>query len=329
MVHKNYYQIKANDNKNLGLQLGEMFRNVTQKSLFKHSSNPKWRQRIDKSKPYLQITEKLFPQYIKEFKGYSEGARISFEDLWALSIENETNTDKCTTIVTNNGNLISHNEDWEARAQNSICILNKTIGNLTILELYYYNTLGGCSISVNSHGFVQAINTLTHTDEQTGVPRNVIARWMSETKNPNNDYKKFQKIQRQLGYNHVLADFDGNLWNIESTAKKSVLIKPNSPFVHTNHYLTELSRYETNDNSTGTKDRFVKAKQLIKNQMRIDELQEVVSDTSRGNELSIFNNRTIGRMIISFQEKLVKIWLLREKDLGWVDYKLDFIQQKS
>lgn len=326
MKHKNYFQVNAKDNYSLGLQLGEIFNKVIQKSLSKQSSNSKWGQKVDNSKPHLKITQQFFPKYVEELKGYAEGAGIDFEELWALSIEDDVDIDKCTTIITNNGLLMSHNEDWEAGAQDSICVLKKTINELTILELYYHSTLGGCSVSVNSNGFFQAINTLTHSDGQIGIPRNVVARWLSETKEPDGDYKKFKEIQRQLGYSHVLVNQKGEAWNIESTAKESILTKPNIPFIHTNHCLTKLTEVDTNDNSTGTIDRYSRAKELANSQMDVNELQEVVSDTSKGDKLSIFNERTIGRMIVDFKRKMVKIWLMRENDLGWIDYELDFIR---
>ena len=44
-----------------------------------------------------------------------------------------------------------------------------------MLEIYYYAVpLGGSALSVNANGFVPAMNSLDHTDRQTGVPKNVI-----------------------------------------------------------------------------------------------------------------------------------------------------------
>jgi hypothetical protein len=43
------------------------------------------------------------------------------------------------------------------------------VGDQTTLELYYLHTLGGNAISVNSCGFVQAINTLRHPPNKSGM----------------------------------------------------------------------------------------------------------------------------------------------------------------
>ena len=97
--------------------------------------------------------------------------------------------EKCTTFVINNGQKLSPIMKIGKDSKNDIYILRKTIKDTTLLELYYYNTLGGISISINSFGLVQAINTLEHIDSQIGVPRNIIARWLSETKDPEMDYE--------------------------------------------------------------------------------------------------------------------------------------------
>jgi hypothetical protein len=58
----------------------------------------------------------------------------------------------------------------------------------------------------------------------------------------------------------------------------------------------------------------------------LDEHQSSVAilldDRSQGTSKSLFNERTIGRMIIDQKSKLVMIWLLREKELGWINYSI-------
>lgn len=322
--HKNYHQIKASTNYELGLQLGKIFKSEAQRWVEKQRKIGLWQQIVENSKRHLRLTEQYFPQYIEELKGYAKGAGIDFYDLWALNVE-ESNTDRCTTIVTNQGLLISHNEDWEPGQEQVISILQKTIGRLTTFEFYYHHTLGGCSVSINSYGFCQGINTLAHAGSQIGIPRNIIARFLSETNNPEKDFRKLRTLPRELGYSHVIVNTQGKVWNIESTEKEAVLTKPELPFVHTNHFLTELKTYEENNNSTGTYDRYKRARELVKAEMTEEELTKLISDTSRGDKISILNERTIARMIVDFKGKKAKVWLRREEGLGWVDYQLNFL----
>ena len=44
--------------------------------------------------------------------------------------------------------------------------------------------------------------------------------------------------------------------------------------------------------------------------------------------MSIFNERTIGRFVIDLENRIAKVWLKREEDLGWLDYPLDFMAEK-
>lgn len=329
MKHEHYYEVKAKSNYELGLILGSTFKNELEGSLDEQIRKGGWGEAVDKSKAYLEPTQHHFPVYIDELKGYARGAAVSFDELWALSMEDDTdplaNSGKCTITVTNNGALLSHNEDWEVGAGGAISILKKKVGELIIFEFYYHNTLGGCSASINSHGFFQGVSTLTHSGAQVGVPRNVIARWLSETNNPDRDFERMKEIPRQFGYSHVLVSVGGKVWNIEATAVDARLVKPQLPFVHTNHYLTNLKQFDTNDNSTGTLDRYEVAKRMMKMKMDKGDLEKVISDTSKGEKISIFNERTIGRMIVDFKEQIVRAWLLREKEKGWIEYEINFL----
>lgn len=326
MKHKNYFEIKARNNYDLGLQTGKLFGEITRSSLEKRKKRINWKIQTENAKKYLEVTAKFFPQYIEEINGYATSSHISFQDMWTLMSDVDIH-EKCTTFVTNDDMTISHNEDWEKNSKNDICILKKTVRDTTLLELYYYNTLGGVAVSVNSHGYVQAINTLNHTDSQIGVPHNIIARWLSETKDIEKDYQKLKLIPRANGYNHVFVNKNG-VWNLECTAQQQILLKPLSPFIHTNHYLSEkLKPFEKTGNLTYTFQRYEKTISLIKNKMSMDEIIKVNSNISGGPHASIMNERTIAKMVVDIKNKIAKIWLKREERKNWVDYSLDFCKK--
>ena len=328
-MHKNFYEITVKDNYALGLAKGELFGDIARRTLEVKQQGKYWRKKVELSKDYLSITQQYFPDYIKELQGYAKASGISFEEFWVMSLEDDfdyAEVEKWTTLVTNKGRLVSHNEDWDVGAQDIICVLKKTIGTITTIELFYYNTLGGSSACINSYGYAMLINTLTHTDKQVGVPRNVIARWLSETDNVERDFERLKNIPRSLGYNHLFVNAEGDVWDIECSAKKETLIRPVLPYVHTNHYVSEeLQGLEGNNDSTGTYERYDLACNMVKKSMTTDEITKLSSITSNGGKDSIMNERTIGKMIIDFEQQIVKIWLKREEDLGWIDYKLDFI----
>lgn len=331
MQHQNFFTFSASTNFDLGLQLGETFRERTQESIAKGKENKDWEEKRTRSLDYLQKSEPVFPQLVEEIKGYANGAGVDFIDLWTRSLEDEFDhyqQEKCTAVFTNNGLLVSHNEDWASNSQDNICVVKKSINGLTIFELFYFNTLGGNSISINSHGYVQSINTLSHSDWQIGIPRNVIARWLSETSDPEKDFEKLKSLKRSMGYNHVLVNLKGEIYNIECTSKQQELTKPLSPFVHTNHYTGTLKDTENKDiheTNSSTFNRYRKASSLVRSEITIDELMILSSNQDEGPNQSILNERTIGKMIIDLENKVAKVWLLRENEAGWIDYDLDFI----
>ncbi len=328
MKHKYYYEITAKDDYDLGLQKGELFGEVAREKLKRASSEANWKKRIEAFQVYLPYIKDYFPQYLRELEGYAKASNIDFLSFWTMGLETDIEyVEKCSIMVTNNGKLLAHTEDWEVGSEDLICLLKKTVNGITNLEFFYYNTLGGVSCSVNSFGWVMATNTMTHTDHQVGITRDVIGRWLSETHDLEKDFKRLQTFQRANGYNHVFTNLEGHVYDLECSATEAVLLQPDVPYAHTNHYLDpSLKKYEQNDNSTGTYERYDDACKLVKPHMILNELTHVVSNTSEGTKDSLFNERTIGRMITDLEQRIARVWMKREENLGWIDYPLDFIR---
>jgi len=332
-MHDAFYEVKAENNFELGLKLGHIFKDDLTEAIKQKSKNKTWQARKSNSKNFLGITKKHFSNYIEELRGYAKGANVSFEDLWVLTVGAELDDiteEKCTSVFTNKGNLIGATEDCFAEVKDELYVLKKTIKNLTILELYYSYSLGGDSISINSNGYVQTINTLVHTDHQIGIPRNIIGRWLSETNNPVKDYKKLKPLKRSSGYSHTLTSKNNVIYNIELTAGKSILTKNKNLFVHTNHYLSKLRNMQAPNAltgvCTGSAERYELAINNVRSEMSVNEMKNLLTNKSKGKENSIFNERTIGRIVVDLEKKRCFIWLLREKQKSWVEYSLDFIK---
>jgi hypothetical protein len=327
ITHRNYFEIEADSYFELGLCKGELFGDFLHETLDERRDEPDWKADRRRAGAYLGAATQVFPHLVEELRGYAEGAGAAFDDLWLLCLEDELEeeeAEKCTTIVTNGGSLIAHNEDWDAGAEDSICVLRKTVAGLTVFELTYLNTLGGNSISINGHGFVHAINSLTHTDHQVGVPKNLVARWLSETRAPDRDVHGLAALRRASGYHHCLVALDGRLWSVECSATRQALVRPEAPFVHTNHFLTRLSAWEGERRVTGTRARYRCASANVRDAMSLEEVKRLAGDTSEGRTKSIFNDRTIARMIIDLPGMTAHVWLRREAAKGWLAYPLGF-----
>lgn len=329
-MHGCYREFQADNNYELGRKMGLAFKAEAQNAVNNLRQDPACGLKAELSRPFLEYTRKYFPQYVEELKGYAEGAEVDFPGLWMLSLEDELSRcpkDKCSSAATNGGQLVLHNEDWDPGSEQAVSIIKKTAGSLIVLELYYQNTLGGNVFSVNSNGFICMTNSLSHSDWQEGLPRNVISRWLSETANPEADFKKLANLPRATGSNHVFVNRDGRIWNIECSSQKQVLTNPSSPFAHTNHYLSEeLKNLETKTKSDHTFYRYAKLLTGLRPEMSAEELQALGSDESEGPVLSVLNERTIAQALLDVAAKSLKIRLKRESAAGWVDYKLDFWQ---
>ena len=324
MMLKHYYEITAKNNFELGLALGQLFRRKTLARLARWRRKKSWKKQLATAQKLLPITKKYFPHLVKELRGYALSGKLKFEELWALCLEGEPEVAHCTTMITNNGKLIAHNEDYPS-SKNDICLLKKTIGDLTIFEIFYYGTLGGNAASVNSHGWAHLVNSLFPKDVQNGIPRNIIARWLSETKNPEKDFRYLKKLRREDGYNHNFVNRNGKIINFECTPTRAVISQVESPFIHTNHYLTILKKYD-NYKKESSYTRYDCAKKNLKARTTAAEIKKLMNDKSSGKINSIMNKETVGKIIFDMDKKRALTWFPCEQKRKFKKFELDFIK---
>lgn len=324
-IHVNYHEVAARNNSELGEQLGCLFGPGTRECLEEARSQKDWKRKLDQSCELLDATRSHFPHLASELEAYAAAAGLEFNELWTLSVEADLDRrrqEHCTTFVSAEGEVAGHNEDFDEEAADYVFIVKKSLPGVTILELMYVDSpLGGNAFSVNSHGYVQCINSLSHADFGTGVPRNVIARWLSETRNIYCDFIAMSGLKRAAGYNHVVVDRRGSVYDIECSAGRQVMSMPRGPFVHTNHYLTrELGWLDSADEDSSTFTRHARARKLMKGRMTAADLIEIADDRKGGPGRAIFNRNTVARAVFDRGEATIKLWLRREADAGWIDY---------
>ena len=334
MVHRNYHEVEGRTPAELGHELGRMFGPIVRDYIAEERDGRQWQRRRRDAEVLLSHTAKYFPTYIDELQAYAIAAGVPLVDLWAMSIEDElgdNDREKCTTIVTNGGRLIAHNEDWDANSSNDICLLKKRCGSLTLLELYYYGCpLGGTAFSICSHGIVQAINSLDHSDWNVGVPKIVLARRLSELKDVERELGSLLEIPRSSGFAHNLVDRTGRVTAIECTATQQIVQHPITPFVHTNHLLNPaLSRFEGHHGGKNTYQRYDAARSMVRASMDEADLMRLTSDETAGKAASIFNKNTIARAVVDLNRRVARFWLRRESQRGWVEYPIDFLFDSS
>jgi isopenicillin-N N-acyltransferase-like protein len=325
-MHDHFYTFEGQNRHEIGEKVGETFRDEIVPALAELKRSPKWDRSREMDAKSLEFTKKKFPAYVEELEGYAQGANIELLDAWSLCIEDdsaayvEENPEHCTTVITNSGKLVAHNEDAASEFdQEKISIVRKVLPTVTTMELYYATSLGGTAVGANSFGYVQTINTLFHSTISQGIPRVVISRFLLETKDPTSDLAFVSSLPKMSGYHHALIKNTGEMWNVEFNSSNEQLEKKELPYVHTNHCVFDPSRTFPDDWSTLT--RYKKARELVRDDMSFEELASILKDTSTPPH-PIFNKYTMGQAIIDFQKSSIFIWLRREEEKGFVEYSL-------
>jgi hypothetical protein len=327
MVHANYYEIDGSDPRKIGRALGRRFGDRIRGYVadLEDVDDAAWR----RARMLLQQTERYFPEYVAEMQAYADAADVELLELWAVAIEDQLSPDaseRCTTIVTNEGRLIGHNEDWDPDASTEICILKKRVGPTTSLELYYYGApLGGVAIGISSRGHVQAINSVAHADGRDGVPKHAIARALSDLRFGATDLDRILAVPRSSGFAHILVDRTGHLTSIECTATQHRVTSPGMPFVHTNHLLDPVLGQRGLVASESSHQRFKDATAIASPAMDLTAMMKLAGDQTHGKSMSVLNKNTIARAIVDFDQQTAYFWLHQESAKGWVPYSIDFL----
>lgn len=261
----------------------------------------------------LELTTKYFPQYVEELRGLADGAGLDMKELF-LSNGHELSyfredpvAGHCTIVAipSNGGYILGHNEDWSAEALEHLYLLDAEIEGIRVFGFGYdfANTIIGDAVAINGFGLIEAINEVSHTDASIGVPKAFIARAIIDCRSLEGAGKIIQTVPRRSGFNHLLIQ-GSRLWNIETSAKESVVEKFElQKYVHTNHYLTELRRIDKGENPESVF-RYGKVKQKLADINSVENLKNLLSDRS---EPPVCRESTIGSVIFNPTEKTAEI----------------------
>jgi len=209
-----------------------------------------------------------------------------------------------------------------------IALVSVKLRGTTYLRLQYYGLLNGNCFSVNSHGYVQTATNLTSYHQQVGVPKGLIDRWMSETRDPELDLEKLKKIPKassfcqNIVYMGETPSLCGNVLCLENLADKEVLFHPRVPLVYTNFIQArEIQDFDGDSPEISEcHQRYNWAMKNVKEDMTAKELEDFCGDESLGDVKSIHNRRTLAKVIVDNSKRVIKVWLRRERDLGYLEY---------
>ena len=201
---------------------------------------------------YASPTRDYAPHLFEEMEGIAEAADVPAEDLLALNGFLELHdyysdaflVSGCTSFMvpggtSGEGALIAQNYDLSS-IYAAAAILVK-VKNDHAPDALFYTSAGmlGCA-GVNDTGIGVVINNLVPSDASGGVLYPFIIRRILESVRIGDAIDAVIAKPRASGMNYVICDKNGEIYDLETTAREYEVICPfDGPMAHSNHYLTD------------------------------------------------------------------------------------------
>jgi isopenicillin-N N-acyltransferase like protein len=223
-------------------------------------------QALLQAREYLAVARAHLPQYVEELEGLAEGAGVGLEEIAVPNCGEEFTCDAeatdgasmkaspgCTAVAVAHGgrHIVGHNMDWYSVDLDKNMLFDvagpEGVRFLAFCGLPYLPALG-----MNSAGIAYVGNSLYCNDQRPGIPNVLVRRWVLDSRTIAQACRRGTHAQRARGSNHLLADSDGGICNLETSGTAGSLALSPQTCAHTNHYVhDDMLPYEAsgNDNS--------------------------------------------------------------------------------
>ncbi len=250
----------------VGYQIGVAAREPLRAMQFetRHEYGAKWQTLLAQAIPFQNATRQHLPRVMQEMRGVADGADISFDDFFLLSVEEllyeelqgqvaPSKNKGCSDLAaappaTRDGHVwLAHNNDLGASARDQLVVAKLRVADEPeILAV----TVGGwfISIGMNDAGLALTGNQLNANDSRVGVPRLLLVRDMLAQTTLDAALQTALHPERASSYNNILSARSGKIVNVEGSATAAALTWSDASggaVAHTNHYLDEtMWRFE-------------------------------------------------------------------------------------
>ena len=257
-----------------------------------HSSGMNWKAAVEQARLYLPYAEDFYPDYVEEIRGFAEGARMPFEEVFVLTCHEllfPSGFKACTDIavnmdVTAEGNVLAaHNEDWSTDAASTVVFLHgRPSRNPEFFVTSYAGLVPSCGM--NSAGISLTGNALDPNDSRLGIPKVFPVRKVMEAKRIGQALSSAMPGERASSYNNIVSDRSGEIYSLEGSATDCAwLYAADGYLVHTNHYTSpRMQKYESSPNDiTCSIFRYNRAMRLIEDQLggvTVESLKTILRD---------------------------------------------------
>jgi isopenicillin-N N-acyltransferase-like protein len=227
------------------------------------AERPSFEQVLDAAAESIPLADEYAPDLVEELRGLAEGSGFAFEEIFALNTEVvmlETpgppdaplrlggccSTYAVSSEATADGDTyVGGNIDWyEVWLPSSVIIKGKPAEGLPFVVCTWAGCIGRPGMNPYL-GF--SANGLFPNDAAEGVPYTIMCRKVLQQSSVEDALAVVSRARRITGLNYTLADAEGNVAAMETTARRTAVVSGvDGKVVHTNHYTAdELLCYET------------------------------------------------------------------------------------
>lgn len=273
------------------------------KKLFKVYAQMEWDVCVDLARSYKHVIQKFSPDMIAEMQGIADGAGLTFDEILALNVQNETMfmyhsgnlngipRGGCTAIAatperTETGHMLhGQNMDFEPGHEKLMVVLYIIQKNkpdiLTVTEV---GTIG--KIGMNSLGVALTANAIETPGVPLGLPANAVTRGILNSCNIAQAIEVIARNSCACALNYMISNNDGEVVNVEVVPDDYDVLYPDDGLcVHGNHYLSQRLLTHHKDTMrlicSSSHVRTGRAKRILNNLKRpltIDDFKKIFSD---------------------------------------------------
>jgi isopenicillin-N N-acyltransferase-like protein len=206
----------------------------------------------DRWSPQVAVNRRLAPDLVEEMQGIARGAAVPFERVFLLNslldlnsfrfLDLATGVAGCSTFaVTSEAGtgktLVGQTYDMPAFHQDYLTLLRlRPAAGPRQLVFTFAGIVGAAGL--NEAGIALNINYLSPLDVGLGRLHSVVVRQVLASPQLADALTHPVLPPRAGGAHFLIADRDGNVVSVETTARRFVVAYPDGPAIgHTNHYL--------------------------------------------------------------------------------------------
>jgi isopenicillin-N N-acyltransferase-like protein len=205
---------------------------------------------LNTAERFIPPIEAYAPHLLEEMRGIAEGSGHDLREIVAINCRTElmygVPFGECTSIgvtpeASTDGHLrLAQNWDWKVTLAGALVlwVIRRDDGP-DVLTLTEAGMVG--KIGVNASGFAMCVNLLKSYQDtgQPAVPMHIILRRvLEEAHSVEEAIALIGSAKRQTSCNHLIADRDGHVADVEATPfGRQVLWPTRGVLIHTNHCL--------------------------------------------------------------------------------------------